>query len=298
MNPTRAVLFADIVDSTGIYESLGDNQALSVVNLLFAALTRKAVAASGTVVKTMGDGMVCQFGAPQDALRAACAMQAAAAEIAPRVPGQLAIKVGVNFGPVVLKGSDVFGDTVNVCARLVALANPGQILTTRETSDALEQPFRAQCRPLYPVKVKGRAQPVSVYEVTWRSDPDATETSERAPAPARAGRWVLKLSYGGETFDVPPEGEARLGRDRSNDVVVNAPRASRLHARIVARERSFVIVDQSTNGTFVLTDGSEQELLLRREEALLGERGWIGLGSPASKSGSHVLRYRLAKRAP
>ena len=109
---------------------------------------------------------------------------------------------------------------------------------------------------------------------------------------------MQKLSYGGETFEVPPEGEPRLGRDKSNDLVVNAPRASRLHARIHARERSFVIVDQSTNGTFVLIDGSDQELLLRREEALLGERGWIGLGSPASKSGSHVLRYRLAKRAP
>jgi pSer/pThr/pTyr-binding forkhead associated (FHA) protein len=107
---------------------------------------------------------------------------------------------------------------------------------------------------------------------------------------------VLKLSYAGETFDVQPEAEAHIGRDKSNDVVVASPRASRVHARIYARERNFVIVDQSSNGTFVLIDGADTEVMLRREEALLGERGWIGLGYPASKHGNHVLRYRVAKR--
>lgn len=296
MNPTRAVLFADIVDSTGIYEALGDNQALSVVNMLFGALTREVVAASGTVVKTLGDGMVCQFASADSALRTACAMQAAASQIAPRVPGRLAIKVGFNFGPVVLKGTDVFGDTVNVCARLVALANPGQVLTTRQTVDALSRTLVPRCRPLHPVKMKSRAEPVSLYDVMWRADPDLTETSMHAEPPARAGKWVLKLSHGGETFDVQPDAQARLGRDKSNDVVIASARASRVHARIYARDRNFVIVDRSSNGTFLLTDGSEAEVVLRREEAVLGERGWIGLGNPASKHGNHVLRYRLTRR--
>lgn len=296
MNPKRAILFADIVDSTGIYESLGDNQALSVVNLLFGALGRKVAAASGTVVKTLGDGMVCQFGAADAAFRAACGMQAAAHEIAPRVPGRLAIKVGFNFGPVVLKGADVFGDTVNVCARLVAMANPGQVLTTQQTVDELSRAHMLRCRSLYPMKMKGRAEPVPVYDVPWRVDPDLTETSLHEEPPLRTGRWVLKLSYGGETFDAPPDGETRIGRDQSNDVVIALPRVSRVHARIYGRDRNFVIVDQSSNGTFVLIDGNDTEVLLRREEAVLGERGWIGIGTPASKHGAHVLRYRLTRR--
>jgi hypothetical protein len=197
---------------------------------------------------------------------------------------------------VVLKGGDVFGDTVNVCARLVAMANPGQVLTTGQAIAALSRTLMLRCRALYPVKIKGRAEPVSVYDVPWRVDPDLTETSANLDALPRTGRWVLKLSYGGETFDVQPEGDTRIGRDKSNDVVIASPRASRLHARIYARERNFVIVDQSSNGTFVLIDGSDNEVILRREEALLGERGWIGLGNPASKHGNHVLRYRLAKR--
>ena len=296
MNPKRAVLFVDIVDSTGIYEALGDEQALAVINLLFGAFTTKVTAASGIVIKTLGDGMVCQFASADSAFRAACAMQTTTHQIAPRVPGQLAVKVAFNFGPVVLKGGDVFGDTVNVCARLVAMANPGQVLTIAQAVNALSRTLMLRCRALYPVKIRGRGEPVSVYDVPWRVDPDLTETTLHVEAPGRAGRWVLKLSYGGETFDVQPEAEARVGRDRSNDVVVDSPRASRVHARIYARERNFVIVDQSSNGTFVLIDGADTEVMLRREEALLGERGWIGLGYPASKHGNHVLRYRVAKR--
>jgi class 3 adenylate cyclase len=296
MNPKRAVLFVDIVDSTGIYEALGDEQALAVINLLFGAFTTKVTAASGIVIKTLGDGMVCQFASGDSAFRAACAMQTTTNQIAPRVPGKLAVKVAFNFGPVVLKGGDVFGDTVNVCARLVAMANPGQVLTTAQAVNALSRTLMLRCRALYPVKIRGRGEQVSVYDVPWRVDPDLTETTLHVEAPGRAGRWVLKLSYGGETFDVQPEAEARIGRDRSNDVVVDSPRASRVHARIYARERNFVIVDQSSNGTFVLIDGADTEVMLRREEALLGERGWIGLGYPASKHGNHVMRYRVAKR--
>lgn len=266
------------------------------MNELFGVLAKKVAAASGKVVKTLGDGLVCQFAAADGAFRAACAMQLAASQMAPRTTGRLAIKVGFNFGPVVLKGSDVFGDTVNVCARLVALANPGQVLTTQQAVEALARNLARRCRPLYPMKVKGRAEPVSVYDVPWRVDPDLTETSIQVQPPARAGRWVLKLSYGGETFDVQPEGDARIGRDSANDVVIRSPRASRVHARIYARDRHFVIVDQSSNGTFVLIDGNDTEVMLRREEAVLGERGWIGLGNPASKHGNHVLRYRLTRR--
>ena len=88
----------------------------------------------------------------------------------------------------------------------------------------------------------------------------------------------------------------RLGRDKNNDVVVNSSKASRVHARIYGRGGNFVIADQSSNGTFVAIDGSSRELTLRREEAVLGERGFIGLGGPASVTGDHVLRYRLEQR--
>jgi hypothetical protein len=284
-----------VCNSTGIYESIGDARALALVNRLFAQLEKRVKAAGGVVVKTLGDGMVCQFADPDAALRAAGMMQEAAARVPSAGGHKLEIRVGTTWGPVVLKDNDVFGDTVNVCARLQALANPRQVLTTRELVQALPSRERARCRELYPTKIRGRAGEVMVYEAMWRSDPDVTQMNLTEDAP-RSGSWVLKLSCGGESYVVEPSSPVRLGRDKANEVVVPSTLASRVHARIFARDGNFVIVDQSSNGTFLMIDGNTNEIRLRREEALLGERGWIGLGKPASTHGAHALRYRLERK--
>jgi adenylate cyclase len=285
-----------VCDSTTIYESIGDTQALALINRLFAVLNEKLRASGGTVVKTLGDGMVCQFGDADGAFQAACDMQAAA--VAAEASGELklTIKVAFNWGPVVTEGGDVFGDTVNVCARLASLASPHQVLTTQQTREALSPALRSRCRQLYPLKVRGRVGEVKVCDVLWRADPDMTEALSRS-ALVGAREWILKLTYGGDTVVVEPSASVKLGRDKTNDVVVNSSLASRVHARIYGRGGNFVIADQSSNGTFVLIDGNSRELQLRREEAMLGERGYIGLGGPASSHGEHVLRYRIESRS-
>jgi pSer/pThr/pTyr-binding forkhead associated (FHA) protein len=130
----------------------------------------------------------------------------------------------------------------------------------------------------------------------WRVDPDVTERDFSRDSGDAQARWLLKLSYGGEALGVDAASEVRLGRDTSNQVVVGSTRVSRVHARIFGRDGHFVIADQSSNGTYLLIDGNSREVLLRREEALLGERGWIGLGASAAKHGDHVLRYRIERR--
>ena len=293
-NPRRAVLFADVCDSTAIYESLGDTKALALINRLLGHLDKKVAEYSGAVVKRLGDGMVCQFSAPDAALRAACDMQTAAFNLALGNTPKLAIKVVFTYGPVIMEDADVFGDTVNVAARLVAVANPEQVLTTQQTVDSLAPDLQARCRPLYPMKIRGKADAVMVCDVVWRSDGDLTETLLRDSDVA--GQWNLKLAYGGSMFTVEPAGSVRLGRDKGNDVVIASTRASRMHARIFGRHGNFVIADQSSNGTFVLIDGNSREVVLRREEAVLGERGWIGLGKSAASHGDHVLRFRLERQ--
>ncbi|MFN2643484.1 MAG: adenylate/guanylate cyclase domain-containing protein [Burkholderiales bacterium] len=296
----RAILFADVCESTRIYESIGDAQALALINRLFKALDGEVAAHGGTTVKTLGDAMVCAFAEADGAFRAACAMQEAAAGLATTSEsGGLKIKIGVTHGPVVLADGDVFGDTVNVCARIVGIANAGQVLTTRQMVDALSPGLRDRCRELYALTVRNRAGEVMVCDVMWRLDVDTTHVNEAvgADVPQPARHWILKLTHAGETF-VVADGEAlRIGREAGNDVVVATEHASRLHARIYSRDGAFFVADQSTNGTFVMADGSERELRLRRGEAVLSERGWIGLGKSAATHGNHVLRYRLERRS-
>jgi len=200
----RAILFADVCESTRIYETLGDTRALELINRLFTALEREVAAAGGVTVKTLGDGMVCQFREPDDGYRAACKMQEAVANLLPSSEPTLKISIGYTYGAVVLKDADVFGDTVNVCARLVSLANAAQVLTTRQTVDALSPPLRERCRELYATKVRGRAGEVMVCEVMWRLDPETTRINDvdRDLAPQAAWSWVLKLTHAGESHVV------------------------------------------------------------------------------------------------
>jgi hypothetical protein len=285
------VLFVDVTDSTRIYESLGDARAHALINQLLGLLAKVAARHGGAVVKTLGDGMVCAFPLPDHAFQAACDMQAAAPDAATE---RLSIKIGFTFGPVVLSGGDVFGDTVNVCARLVALANADQVLTTQQTVDALSPALRTRCRQMFPIRVRGRHEEIVACNVLWRTDPDLTEINLARAAVTRTRETVLKLSRAGQLYIVRSTGPSvRIGREKDNDVVVDSQFASRLHARVFAREGHFVIADQSSNGTYLLADGNSAEILLRREEAVLGERGWIGLGNSATRHGDHALRYRV-----
>jgi adenylate cyclase len=288
-------LFADVCDSTSIYESIGDTQALALINRLFRALTGAIAERGGTIVKTLGDGMVVQFADADSAFHAASDLQHATQALEESGGTKLTIKVGFTYGPVVTEGGDVFGDTVNVCARLVGLASPHQILTTQETLDALSPELRARARQLYPLKVRGRVSEVKVCEVLYRSDPDMTEALSRTNLnlTQKKQHWILKVTYAGETVVVEPTGLIKVGRDKANELVVPSSLASRVHARIFGRGSNFVLADQSSNGTWLMIDGNTREVQLRREEAMIGERGYIGLGGPASKSGDHVLRYRL-----
>jgi len=209
----RAVLFADVCDSTALYETLGDAPALALINTLFEKLGAITAAHEGILIKTLGDAVVCQFRDADKAFRAACDMQTSAATLSPRSQAKFAIKISFNYGPVVVKDDDLFGDTVNVCSRLNTLGGPEQVLTTQQTFDALTPGLRVRCRQLYPLKVKGKAEQIMVYDVLWRLDPDITERD--LPARPLAARMVavLKISYGGESFTVGPAQEVLLTSD-------------------------------------------------------------------------------------
>lgn len=292
----RAILFADVSNSTRIYEALGDTHALSVVSHLLGLLEHCITKHSGSVVKNIGDAMVCAFEECDGALLAACDMMALLAPLPARPYGKLSIKIGLTYGPVVLSEGDVFGDMVNVCARLVALANADQVLTSQPTVDALSSGLRARCRTLFSVQLKGREEEVTACEVLWRSDPDVTAANPARVGFAAGDELFLKLSHEGNTFMVDNKTpSARLGRDKANDVAVASHFASRFHARIHKREGGFFLSDQSSNGTYLLADDGAAEVLLQREEAVLGERGWIGLGMSASRHGDHVVRYRIER---
>ena len=274
-SPSLAVLFADVSGSTKLYESLGDNEALATIGRCVAVMSSVCVEHGGRVVKTIGDEVMAVFASADKAAQAAAEMQTRVSEQAPVGGSRLAIRVGFHLGPAIETSGDVFGDSVNVASRMAALAKREQIILSSHTAAALAPWLRARVREVDTLSVKGKTQDIGIFELIWQdSDADLTAVATRwKPLPARI---VLRH---GATERILDESATTitLGRDAQNDIVIADRKASRLHARVERRRDKFVIVDQSSNGTYVTVDG-EPEIMLRREELMLRGRGRVAFG--------------------
>lgn len=275
---TGCVLFADVSGSTRLYETVGDAAAHAAIDLcvkLFSALTEQH---GGRVIKTIGDEVMAVFPQAAEAGSAAVDIQLGIMGMAPVDKVRLGVRIGLHHGPLVERDGDVFGDTVNLAARLTELASKGQIITSQETVDGFDPVRRMDCRRLYRIPVKGKEREVQICEILWTDTDDATQlVAERTRAVA-AGMASLRLIYRGRELSLPREGRTlTLGRDATADLVVAERMASRTHCEIEQRQDKFFLADHSANGTYLTVDSGD-EIVLRREESMLRGHGFIALG--------------------
>ena len=287
-----AVLFADVSDSTRLYEAIGDTAAYGNVREVVGMLKAITEAYSGRVIKTIGDGLMCVFPDADDAANAAVEMQRQIADRPPLESGKrLTIRVGFHYGPVIEDADDVFGDSVNLASRIAGLALAGQALTTTDTVAALSTSLRDTVRPINALPVKGKAEEIEVHELMWHASLDRTvipgRPAEGMPVVKAATGPRIKLLYRGR--EITARETVYLGRDASNTVFIMDPLASRRHAKIELRGGHFVLVDQSSNGTCVVIAGAP-ELLLKRQELVLYSSGRIAFGHSTTE-GSDTVEF-------
>jgi hypothetical protein len=249
----------------------------------------------GNVIKTMGDEIMATFPTADDAMNAARRMQEQItqdAELA-HEDGHVAIRIGCHFGPVVQEQRDIFGSAVHTANRMTSQAKARQIITTQATVDLLGEEWRNLVRQIDVATVRGKEDEVVLYEVLWQPD-DATSMLPAVgfrEKPARSLR--LSLRYQGKEVIVGDGRKtATLGRADDNDVVVKGTLISRLHARVEVHRGKITLVDESTNGTFVQTDGGE-EFFVRRDSTLLTGKGVIGLGRIAQPGTPLAVHYAV-----
>jgi class 3 adenylate cyclase len=284
------VLFADVCGSTRLYEKLGDSEALHAVDRCITRMERATAIYEGRVVKTIGDEVMAIFPSADAAFQAACEMQQRIDALPPVSGLKLTIRVGFHYGSALEGNNDVFGDTVNVAARMVGLAKGGQITTTGETVEQLSALLRQATRELDTLAVKGRSEGVQVFEIVWQES--AELTMRVAPAAAHPARLLLR--HAGIEVQVESEREGlSFGRDAGNDFIIADRRASRSHARIERRIDRYVLIDQSTNGTYVTFDG-ELEFALKHEEVMLRGQGRIAFGHSSRDSNAEVVEFQVS----
>ncbi len=271
-----AVLLADISGSTQLYTSLGDVQAREIVARCLAIMRDVTRGHGGTAVKTMGDGVMSSFPSPEAAAEAARAMQHRITGKMTAAGRPIAIHIGVHYGHALIERHDIFGDAVNLLARITEQAKPGQILITDGAVTRLPKALRDACREIYLAPLRGRREQAAIHELVW----DATDATLMQAPSAREqhsgtglllvrGDWRVTLHEGCPTLTI--------GRAEQNDLMVPHAVVSRLHACIDCRNGRFVLTDQSANGTYVATDGGG-EILVHRDSHVLTGAGILSLG--------------------
>lgn len=275
-----AILFADVSGSTRLYDQLGDARAQRIVGHYVALLSRVNRACGGTLVKTIGDEVMCVFPSGEAAARGALAMQEAVSAESD-VEGQaLSVRIGFHVGPVIRESGDVFGDAVNVAARMAGEAKAHQIVTTEDTVRTLPPQLVGAARFLIETVVKGKKAPLRIYELTWGATELLTQvamTAMRDPKGRDAGA-VCIVTHDRHSFELgESEASLSMGRGLGNTLTVQHTNASRFHAAIEWRRGKVFLLDKSTNGTFVHTSTHTVDKVHREERELQGD-GVIGLG--------------------
>jgi class 3 adenylate cyclase len=292
-----AVMFADISDSTSLYQKLGDGAARNIVNACLDVVNGVLARYDGRVVKTIGDEVMCVFPDADRAVLAASDMQA---RVSACKPGNypVSIHIGLHCGPVLCEDNDVFGDTVNVAAYLRAAATAEQILTTDTVERCLSSALKTCVRPIFNTMLKGSEQESTVFQVLWRTDRTELTDVNLQPnrmIPGDTGALLVTLDEERVRVDQWRTGIV-IGRSKDCDLVVTDSFASRRHLSIKLVRTHFYLFDHSINGTFVSL-GSGEEVHVLRRELLLDGVGQIYVGRSRTERPSRIINFEPDRRS-
>lgn len=291
-----AILFADISGSTALYDKLGDELARRLVARCISIMSSSIAIYRGTLVKTLGDEIMCTFPSAEAALHAACEMQLAIKSDSQHSEHPLYIRVGFHYGEVLCEAGDFYGDAVNVASRVTSITRTNQIMTTTAVVDALPRELHEKVRKILRAEFRGKQEQLDIFQVSWERD-DVESTRIGVPAYRRnAHSDELTLCYRGQTHLVNEMNRSLLlGREATCQLVLKNDFASRQHAHVEFRLGKFIISDHSINGTYIRFH-SGQIVRINREEAVLVGAGSISLGQAFADHPTELIEFSIPPR--
>jgi|TARA_B100000315_G_C14523765_1_gene562824 hypothetical protein len=286
-------MFADVSGSTELYRELGDEQAFSIISKCVNMLITEANRSGGTVVKTIGDEILTHFHSVDDAANAAMSMQRVLAD------QPTAVRIGFHHGPVIFSGADIFGDVVNLAARIAGKANGDEIVTTEFDVLHLTGSLKESARRVRKDWVKGIDIPITFFEIIWwgEDEEDQTLLHDESSTKIFDGPVIARLTvtFRDRKFTLDPAKKVLLiGRTEENNLVVNDRIVSKRHAEIRYVQNAFTLSDNSANGTYVMFDGHKEPVRLRKWDIVQLEGvGWISLGILRDSGSDWLIHFDL-----
>lgn len=321
------ILVAEVIGDNPLLDKIGRDETLRAVERSRKRAERSVDAYRGFVVTTEGRRLVAHFPRGENAILAAFDMRARVKQLPPVSGVALSIHVVIHAASLDAGSNQPDEDAIRVAGKLVMASPANQILATDEALEHLPEAMSAQMEPAGPIMVteyggnlhefaegivptaSGNASaslsagaenfsPTST-SLSLHQDSGGTETPAKASLvaePHEQPRTSLVLRHNSNNLSVSDNHPVVLaGREEGNDLVVIDRRASRHHARIEWRQNHFVLIDTSTNGTF-LVDQAGNEVVLRRGEADLPVRGRIGFGYSPMEVGAEVVFFDIGQK--
>jgi len=285
-NPSSAVaiLLADITGSTPLFEKLGDEAAARQIGACIESLRAIVARSGGDYIVSRGDDVLCTFADPFSALVAARNMTSC-----PLGAG-LAIHAGMHFGPIVAGPGGILGDSVNLTARLAALARPGEVLISRSLVDQLPVSATTGLRFLQAVALKGKRSDTEVYSLL--PGDVAAHTEVRQMSPPNWSELRVTLRHGSCLRTCNHAASVWIGRSADCDIVIDRSWVSRQHALIRVDRGKVHLEDRSSGGTY-LSMASGYECFIRRETVLLTGSGTLSPSLRPADSQATLVHYQV-----
>ncbi len=286
-----------------MYEKLGDTVAHECIRQSLERIHHHVVQNNGRLIETIGDEAMVTFETVDDAIAASLQIQQHFFQSPVAGKHFVKVRVGFHYGPIEYDEGHPFGDTVNVAARVVALCEAGRIIATSSTLHLASDQTACQIRPYQKARVKGKSQPLVVSEVVCDNS-DATSLFNNATQTTQIQNLGIQLilEYENKTVTMTQETPTLvLGRGQHCDLVVDSSLASRAHAKIEYRWGDLIIVDHSTNGTYVQPEQGKRRsdgkpVRLHRREMILRGKGKISIGAePGNADQNCIVKYEVLR---
>jgi hypothetical protein len=269
--PNRCVLSSEIVDGDALATRLGEAEGARALERCMNRIGRVVESHRGGLLRAAASGVTVAFDRCDAAVLAACEMLERVESLPPTSGVRLTVRVGLHYGPVGEDASEV-GGAAGDAHRLMALASPGEVLASAPVAVQLSQSTKQAVGQGVLRNQLGQGLEWPVYAF-------GGSAAVAAPVAARSSlSQRLEVRHQQDSHVIEDHRPILLiGRELGNDVVIIDARASRQHARIERRRDGFVLVDQSTNGTYVAVEGQPERCIKHGEAVLVGQ-GRIGCG--------------------
>jgi adenylate cyclase len=277
-----AILFVHAVDASETPEQAGTTADNPKMEEPMAVVRNIALEFRGEVIRSANDSFMCSFPDAESAVSAACDMQARTQKYLSAPAHKVSFCIGMHVGSALTAGV--------VAQRMAGFAQAGQIITNEDTLPLLPEAQReTTCK--HSISRKSKREAIIVHEIVWKTNFSETETLMRPFAAVRvASETRLHLLYANR--EIPVLISVNIGRRPVHDIVLADRKASRDHACILRRGDQFVLIDQSTHGTFVKLENGEEHAL-HHQELVLHRNGVMSFGRRVSENGVEIVNFRF-----